>query len=150
MKTVDYSKKSLKLPKKESLKKQCDNLWIECVKARANYSSELSGVPGKKIGGSAIITSHHIVGKSNYRLRYELENGICLENGKEHIFGVHHKFNPSVSKEYQDKIIKKITQKKYDWLLTLRGDKSKIDLHLIKIYLTQQLEIFKKSTNKRI
>ena len=127
----------------KSLKKQCDDLWIECIKARAGHMSELSGVKGKKAGGSAIIAAHHIVAKPNYRLRYELDNGICLENQNEHIWGVHHKYDPTKSKFYQDAIIEKIGQEKYDWLLTLKNCNTKTDLKAVKIFLSKKLEEYK-------
>lgn len=120
-------------------KKRCDNIWSEIIKRKAGYRSELSGVLGRKVGGLAILTSHHIVGKPNYRLRYELKNGICLINGNEHIFGVHNKYDPVKSKKYQDLIIEKTGKDNYEWLLTLRRDK-KSDLKLIEIYLQEELK----------
>jgi hypothetical protein len=128
-----------KFRKPKSLKKICDDLWIEYIKLKAGHKSEISGKEGRKIGGSAILTSHHIVGKPNLRLRYELENGICLENGREHIFGVHNKFDTVVAKKYQDLIIKKIGEEKYNYLLSLRSGSHKIDLKIIKIYLEQNI-----------
>lgn len=134
--------KSKKIPRIKPKKKILDDLWSDCIKARAGYKSELSGKPGKKIGGDYILTAHHIVGKPNNRLRYELDNGICLENRSEHIFGVHSK-DPAKSREYQDKIINKIGQKKYEKLLSLRHSVSKQDLQAIKIYLQIKLIEFK-------
>ena len=76
-------KKTLK-----QLKKECNNLWREICFKRAGYKSELSGKEGRQIGGSHIIQVHHIVGKGNYRVRFELENGIVLTQW-EHIKGIH-------------------------------------------------------------
>ena len=120
-----------------NLKKECDDLWIELIKKRAGYRSELSG-KGKNEG--IIITSHHIAGKPNTKLRYLVENGICLENHKEHIFGVHNKFNPPIANEYQNKIIDYIGKERWEYLKSLRADKSKADLALIKIYLQKELK----------
>jgi len=128
---------------RKKLKKVCDNLWTEVIKARANYQSELSGIKGKKAGGNAIITAHHIAGKPNTRLRFELANGICLVNGSEHIFGAHSK-DPAKAREYQDRIIEKIGQKTYDWLLTLRHETTKPDYNLIKLYLEQQFAEYRR------
>lgn len=143
MKSLEYDSLKNKVGKKvrkvKSLKKICDDLWIECIKLKAGYKSELSGKEGKKIGGNTILTAHHIVGKPNLRLRYELENGICLDNGSEHIFGVHNKFDPTIAKHYQDQIIEKIGKEKYNYLLSLRTTISKNDFKTIKIYLEQQL-----------
>ena len=121
----------------KSLKKECDDLWIELIKKRAGYKSELSG-KGKREGIQ--ITSHHIAGKPNTKLRYLVENGICLENHKEHIFGVHNKFNPVVSNDMQNKIIDYIGTKRWEHLKELRADNSKTDLALIKIYLQEELK----------
>ena len=137
-------KNKIKKPKtpQQSLKSQCNDLWTECIKARAGYTSELSGVKGKKVGGLAIITAHHILGKANNRLRFELENGICLINGKEHIFGVHNN-SPLISKKYQDLIIKKIGKKRYEYLQSLVNIKTeKRDLGSLKLYLRQRLITF--------
>ncbi len=132
--------KKIKSPTHAQLKRELDKLWIECIKARALYKSELSGKEGRKIGGDIILTSHHIVGKPNNYLRYLLDNGICLENGNEHIFGVHNKNDVIRARYYQDLIIQKIGQEKYNQLLSFRKKAPTVDLRLIKIYLQQKLE----------
>ncbi|KKQ29792.1 MAG: hypothetical protein US46_C0017G0008 [Candidatus Shapirobacteria bacterium GW2011_GWF2_37_20] len=43
-------KSKIKLPKSKSLKKACDDLWADIIKAKAGYKSELSGKEGKQIG----------------------------------------------------------------------------------------------------
>jgi len=123
-------------------KKELENLWKEIVKKRAGYKSELSGVEGKQIGGSDSITAHHIVGKQTDHLRFlEFDNGICLVNGSEHIFGVHNKRDVVRARHYQDLIIEKIGQKRYDKLLFMRKQcsKKKTDLMAAKIFLQQKL-----------
>ncbi|KKP74575.1 MAG: hypothetical protein UR73_C0038G0008 [candidate division WS6 bacterium GW2011_GWF1_35_23] len=42
-------KSKIKLPKSKSLKKACDDLWADIIKAKAGYKSELSGKEGKQI-----------------------------------------------------------------------------------------------------
>ena len=121
------------------LLKICETLWNNIIKERAGYRSELSGAKGKVIGGNVALAAHHIAGKSNYRLRFELKNGICLINGKEHIFGVHN-HNPLISKEYQDKIIAYIGKERWEYLKTLKYRQKKADLNLIKIYLEEELK----------
>jgi hypothetical protein len=121
----------MKLKKQPSLKKQCDLLWANIIKKRAEYKSEISELSGN--------VAHHIVAKPNNRLRYELRNGICLNNAKEHIYGVHHKFDTTVAREYQDKIISKIGADRYVYLLSLRKGSYKTDLKLVKIFLQQEL-----------
>lgn len=61
--------------------KQLDAMWSKAVKLRAGNVSEYSG----KEGG---LNSHHIEGKGNYRLRWELNNGVCITGG-EHKFIAH-------------------------------------------------------------
>ena len=119
----------------KSLESQCDDLWYEIIKKRAGYRSELSGVAGKQIGGRTILNAHHIMGKPNIRLLYELDNGICLAHG-EHQFGVHH---AGRAEEYRTKIIKHIGLTRWNKLLMLRRGYSKVSLKLIKIYLEQVL-----------
>jgi len=128
--------------KPKSLKKQCDDLWIECIKARAGYKSEISGKKGRQIGGEHILGSHHIFGKPNYRLRYDLDNGICLTNGGEHKFGVHNQGR----KEAFEKEIRKVKGKKImEKLENISKYKTGgIDLKMIKIYLEQKLSEFKR------
>lgn len=133
-----------KSPQKK-LKKQLDDLWFEIIKLRAGYKSELSGILGKNAGGTEIITAHHIAGKSNNRLRYELENGICLINGKEHIFGVHN-HNPSIANYYQKAIINYIGEERWNRLQDLQIYKGKTDLKLILISLQQELEKLKNNS----
>ena len=118
--------------KKKSLKKQCDELWFELVKTRAEFKSELSGRNDEYVAG------HHIAGKSNYRLRYEPKNGICLLYRSEHTFGVHNS-DPSTARRYQDAIIAHIGQDTWDWLLSLKSCEEKQDLRLIKIYLENEI-----------
>lgn len=122
-----------KLPKKTT-KIECDRIWTEIIKKKAGYKSELSG------NKDCVLAAHHIVAKPNLRLRYEIKNGICLDNGKEHIFGIHNKYNPAKVQEIHNKIINHIGQETYNWLLSLRHDKTKQDLDLIKIYLQNELK----------
>ena len=121
----------------KSLKKQCDDLWYECVKLKAGYKSEISYKEGRQIGGEYILNAHHIARKPNYRLRYELDNGICLTSG-EHHFGIHGKDE----EKYRDLIKQAKGQDVYERMSLLRNAKSK-DLRLIKIYLEQQIKELK-------
>ena len=122
----------------KTLLKKCDAVWTLIIKERAGFKSELSGAEGKVIGGSVALASHHIAGKANYRLRFELDNGICLENQREHIFGVHNR-NPLTAREWQDKIIAKIGQAEWEYLKRLKSVNSKTDLHLVFLFLKQEL-----------
>jgi hypothetical protein len=131
-------KTRLKLPKKVSLKKICDELWSQCIHARAHGHSELNGEPSK------VLHAHHIMHKPNFRLRYDLGNGIAL-TPYQHKFMAH---GPR-QEEFRDLIIAKIGQEKFDYLKSLRGGLTKSDLNLVKIFLENKLEEFKESTYYR-
>ena len=118
----------MKVPKPKPLAKQCDELWSKCIHARAKGRSELSGLRGP-------FHAHHIMHRPNYRLRFELENGILL-TAYEHFFMAH----GSRQEEFRDRIIAKIGQPKYDWLKSLRHGAQKTDLTLVKIYLKGKLK----------
>ena len=120
----------------KSLKKECDSLWSEIIKKKAGYISELSGKAGRQINGDFIICAHHIGGKANYRLRYELDNGICLTNG-EHSFGIH---NADRSEDYREQIKLVKGRDIYKRMLALKREHGKTDLQLIKIYLQNELK----------
>ena len=53
------------------------DLWPKAVKARAGYRCEWSDKNGrcKKTGR---LEAHHIIGKTNYDVRYDYRNGACL------------------------------------------------------------------------
>ena len=130
----------IKIPRQKSTKKELDNLWTLCIKTRAGFRSELSGKPGKQIGGSIVLTAHHIFGKSNNRLRYDLKNGICLDNHLEHLWGVHNKNNPPLAYSIHEQILKKIGKDTEKYLQSIRQFKGKVDLKPTKIYLQQELK----------
>ena len=129
--TIQPKKKSLKLPKpirKKSQVKICEDLWKQCIKARCKGLSELSGKP------ITCIHPHHIMHKPNYRLRFELENGIAL-SPYEHQRMAH----GARSEEFRESLIKKIGQEKFDWLKSLRNGCQKTDLKAVEIYLRNKL-----------
>ena len=69
----------------KDLKKHCDKLWAELIKKRAGYKSELSGQKDN-------LVAHHLLHKPNYRLRYALENGLCITKGEHFNFHYHPEF----------------------------------------------------------
>lgn len=128
----------------KELKKDCDELWSECIKARAKYKSEISGKEGRQIGGDSILNAHHISGKSSLRLRYELENGICLTKG-EHFFGIHHQGR---QKSYEEKIKKVKGKDIYEKMKRLKNITGKTDLNIVEIYLKKKLSEYKLKVKK--
>lgn len=123
----------IKLPKPKSLKKQCEDLWSEVVKAKAGYKSELSG----KTEG---LHSHHLAGKSCYRLRFEILNGICLTAG-EHFYIAHHQFRKA---DFERRVKAIRGENIFDRLEALKSGGGFTDLKLVKIYLQQKLKEYKK------
>ena len=69
----DWVKK--KKPDRKRLKKQLDELWAELVKKRAGYKCERSGKTG-------YLNSHHVFSRSNLSVRWNLDNGVCLNAGR--------------------------------------------------------------------
>ncbi len=116
--------------------KQLDQLWAECIKARAEYLSEISGKPGRQVAGEHILNAHHIYGKPNYRLRFELDNGICITNGE-------HNFDAHGTRSRQDEFEKKVKELRgqdiYKKLSALKHQTG-ADLNAIKLYLQTELK----------
>lgn len=71
-----YKDKTLKKPKHKNL----DALWSEKVKVRAGGKCEYCG----KITG---LNSHHVFSRSNKRVRWDIDNGVCV-CVLHHIFGL--------------------------------------------------------------
>lgn len=119
---------------------ECDNLWKEIIKFRAGYKCELTGLKGRQIDkdNGCILDAHHLIGKSNYALRYNLDNGICLARGK-HIYNAH---NESRKEQFKQEVI---TYKGYDIYTELRKFKFKTStsLEMYKLYLTHELKKLK-------
>jgi hypothetical protein len=57
-----------------SVKKSCDKLWAKVVKARAGWRCERCGVSPESARG---FQAHHLDGRNNHRLRFDLRNGIA-------------------------------------------------------------------------
>ncbi len=67
---------------KGKLSKKLDEAWSLAVKKRAGYKCEVCG-----IGESGHLNSHHIVGRRNRRVRWDVRDGVCL-CVKHHRFGI--------------------------------------------------------------
>lgn len=57
--------------KMNSLTKKLDAEWSRVVKQKAGNQCEVCGAIMQ-------LNSHHIVGRENYRLRWDTRNGVCL------------------------------------------------------------------------
>ena len=133
--------------RKKDLAKECYDLWVQCVKERAGWKSELSGIFGTigKTGKIIGLDAHHIAGKANHWLRFELDNGISLIT-KEHIFGIHSR-DPLVSHTAMSKLIDYIGMERWERLQALRHKEGKPDLQIVKQNLTTELERIKSKMN---
>ena len=67
--------KAVKKAKTErrKLRDQLDKLWSEIVKQRAGNVCEY-----KTCSKTAYLNAHHIFGRSNLSVRWDLDNGVCL------------------------------------------------------------------------
>ncbi len=116
------SKKNNKAKVKKLTVKQVEAVWSEIIKIKAGYKSELSGTPAQissKTGKPVGLQSHHIAGKRNYWLRFNLENGICLTAFSEHLHGVHAS-DPPTSLKYHRMILSRVGMERWNKLLKLK------------------------------
>ena len=67
---------------KSQLGKKLDEAWSLAVKKKAGYKCEVCG-----IGESGHLNSHHIVGRRNRMVRWDVRDGVCL-CVKHHRFGI--------------------------------------------------------------
>lgn len=76
-----------KAPSRKSLRDKADRL--AGAKCRAKAYCELAGMDRVRCGG--VFQWAHIVGRANYRLRWEPWNSLCLCAGH-HVYYTHHGF----------------------------------------------------------
>lgn len=117
-------------PEIKKLIKDCDDLWSEIVKVKADYKCEKCD-KGKP---DVILHSHHIITRKINSTRWLIENGVCLCAG-------HHKYFAHVEFEAFREWCSKIRD--YDLLNLRRKISSKPDYQAIKIYLKQELKKLK-------
>jgi len=122
----------------KSLKTQCDELWRDIIIMKAGFKSELSGLPGKKLDMDRghVLQAHHIARKPNYRLRYELENGICVTRSE------HQRFRGRDAEIFRHRVMELRGHDIYDRLYVLRWQNSE-PLPTIQLYLEQELRKLK-------
>ena len=124
--------KKLKTKNSRPTIKELDKLWADVIKARAGHVCEYSG----KTEG---LNAHHIHGKPNYRLRYELDNGVCITKGV-HFFVAHVQGRAEAFKAWAMRL-RGLSNEKAS-LLGMKCGAS--DLFLIKIFLEKKLKEFSK------
>jgi hypothetical protein len=76
---------------KKTIRNKCDTAWAELIKIKAGGRCEVCGTPTTK---KAIknkcysLNSHHVVGRGNLNLRWDIRNGACL-CVRHHKFGIY-------------------------------------------------------------
>ena len=120
------------MAKGKSLVKQCDEIWSMKIRESTHFTSEYSGKEYDKDSGIYLCV-HHLIGKPNYRMRYELLNGICLTLG-EHKWIAHHTgrqedFRKRVKEIKGDDIFDRLDEM---YRMSMR---EKSNIRLIKLYL---------------
>jgi hypothetical protein len=111
--------------RKKSKVKIADALWATCVKERANNECEMCG-------SIKLIQAHHIVPRTVYSTRYELENGVAL-CFRCHFYVAH----KDMLKFYE--YIKDVRDTKY--LESMRSDTTKNDYDAIIDKFTRALKV---------
>ena len=104
-------KKAVKKAKttRRKLRDQLDKLWSGIVKQRAGYKCEYQTC--NKVD---YLNSHHIFGRSNLSVRWDLNNGACLCPG-------HHTFNNYSAHKAPIWFIEWITKKRgIEWYESLK------------------------------
>jgi len=66
---------------KKTIKNKCDTAWAELIKIKAGGRCEVCDNPYN-------LNSHHIVGRANLNLRWDIRNGACL-CVRHHKFGIY-------------------------------------------------------------
>lgn len=63
---------------KKTLENKLDKLWSDAVKMRAKYQCEYSLNKWIPVDPNKMLNSHHVFGRDNKRLRWDLRNWVCL------------------------------------------------------------------------
>lgn len=111
-----------------------DKLWSEAVKVRARHRSELSGKTER-------LHSHHILHKPTFRLRWELDNGVCITAG-EHKFIAHG--TRLRSRTFEEWALSRLDKATVDKLMIMERTTGSVDMKAVEIYLKQKLEDYRK------
>lgn len=105
----------------------CDLLWAKAVKARAGHRCEKENCQNKDL------QAHHVISRTNYALRFDVENGVCLCTSH-HLFWAH-KDALSFSKWVN-------TKRDIPYLESRRGNRTRADYAAIALYLNEKIKEF--------
>ena len=98
----------------KGLDKKLDDAWSLLGKVRAGFVCEVCGCGPSKCR----LNTHHIVGRRNRNLRWELRNSVCLCVG-------HHKFyNQSAHEDspWFNERLQKYRKKDYDYVNSIKNN----------------------------
>ncbi|MFA6972902.1 MAG: hypothetical protein WC208_16080 [Gallionella sp.] len=133
MKDLPFSKKKqLNLATRTPSIKNLDDLTREVVRLRDKVCQR-SGVTKDQ----AKLEVSHFISRANKHTRWDLDN-VCLLSFREHYVWGHQ--NPN---EFHEWWLKRLGEAKFNALMLRSKDTSKVDRSLIKLYLLQQLAIYK-------
>ena len=114
-------------------KKELDELWKQAVFKKYG---KVCNWPGCR--KTEYVQAHHFVGKSNYRLRWDVRNGVPLCRG-------HHSFIAHVQYErFRDWFIQ-TRIKDYLYICIVRNSQTKQDYNLLKLALNDNIRASKKA-----
>ena len=119
---------------RKKLIKELDALWKEIIKERANYKSELSGLPAKPAH------PHHSKGKSSHALRFDVRGGICI-TAAEH-FEAHSTDNYEIQTRIRE-VLRNREGKNIIEILDLQRNRTKVNLDIIRLQLKEILQEIK-------
>jgi len=111
---------------RKHLKDLCDKLWSDAVKIRDGGKCVISGKRDN-------LNSHHLIGRSNYRFRWDIMNGVTL-SPDHHTLG--RKISAHGSTDVTDRFaewMKKYKPKRWAWFQKHRDDKQqiKVDIYML-------------------
>lgn len=121
-----------KKTKHHNIRKHCDALWSELVKLRAGNKCD-------RCESTHMTQGHHIIPRTNWNLRYEIDNGVCLCL-RHHLFWAHKdviSFTNWINRKYSGRI---------ERLELKRNGKARHDYTLIKLYLEGEIKKYKTSS----
>ena len=115
-------------------KRYLDSLWAELIKNRVEGKCEKCGLPGQN--------AHHLVGRRNYAVRYDLENGVYLCSGCHSLRKDSAHQNPLDFMEW----LEKYKGKKFITDLKMRSNfYYKPDFKITRLYLKTELKKYERT-----
>lgn len=115
--------------KKYNIREHCDRLWAELIKL-------IHGKKCAKCGTEFNIHSHHLISRTNWNLRFDVDNGLPMCEYHHIIWLKQYPIDYVrwLNKEYPG-LLDKLELKRYE--------KARHDYTLLKIYLESEIKKFK-------